>query len=102
MTSNFTIDIFAKKRVVLCLGIAVFVGVILEIWLVNRLSTYGEQISRLEKTSLDLQLENQILNNQIDQKKAISQIEKQAQQLGLDKSYRIEYLKLENLALNSR
>ncbi len=95
---NFNINYFLKKRVVLGLGLALLSGVILEIWLVNRLSTNGEQISKLEKTAFELQLENQILKNQIDQKKSISLIEKQAASLGLDRSYQIEYFKPDNLA----
>ncbi len=99
--SNISLNKLVKKRVILSLSIILFLGIVLEIWLVNSLSTYGEQISKLEKTSLDLALENRILKNQLDQKKSMAFIEEQAKKLDMDKSYQVEYLKPIVLSLNS-
>lgn len=100
--NKIALKFFTRKKVALGLGAILLLGIILEIWLVNRLSTYGEQISRLEKTALDLQLENQILKNQIDQKKSIQFVAKQAKDLGFDRSYSIEYFNPESPVLSSR
>lgn len=64
--------------------------VIFEIWMVNRLSLYGEQISRIEKTSSELQMENQILKNTIDEYSSLFEIGKRAKLLGFEAVKNIE------------
>ncbi len=100
--SNLRLNIFLKKRIVLGLCLTLFLGVLLEIWLMNRLSTFGEQIAQLEKTSVELQLENQIIKNEIDQKRSFAEVNRQADYFGFSKEYSIEYLPATSLALSSR
>ena len=83
------------------MGIVLFIGIFLEIWLVNRLSTYGQKIFQLERSSISLKMENQILINQIDKKASLAEIEKEAINLGFEKKISVEYLKVTtDVALN--
>ena len=91
----------SKKKV---LRIAKFVGVILlvvfalEIWMVNRLSTYGNKIQSFKQQEAALQLENQVLTNQIAQKASLMSTEKRSTALGFDSVKSVEYLKPTNIA----
>lgn len=73
-----------------------FLVVIFEIWVVNRLSSYGERINFIEKTAAELQMQNQILKNQIDKHSAIATAKQNALKMGFDKAQNIEYLHLSN------
>lgn len=57
-----------SKKLLFFLITVVFLLCILEIWLVNRLSTFGEQISKMQYSSQSLAMENQTLKNEIDGK----------------------------------
>jgi len=73
---------------------------IIEIWTVNRLSTYGQKISNIEQSKTELTLENQILQDEIAQKSSLSEVEKYATTLGFDSDPKIQYLQNQGLALN--
>lgn len=77
------------------ISIALF---ILEVWVVNRLSTYGDKIQELKNIQASLKLENQILENTLASKKSLLSIEKRAEQLGFTYAKKLEYLSDINLA----
>ena|SRR5258708_23110914 len=89
-----------KKKIVLSTMAGILVLVILEIWALNRLATYGEQILKFEKASNELKLENQILQNQIAQKSSLNKVEDQSFSLGFRPIHHIEYLGSSDVALN--
>ena len=64
---------FLKKRVVGLIIIVIGLVVVLEIWTMNRLATYGEQIAKLGETKLKISLENQVLKNQIAKISSLSE-----------------------------
>lgn len=64
-------NLISKKMLFLLIAV-VFSLCLLEIWLVNRLSTYGEQISKMQHASQVLSMENQILKNEIDKKTSLN------------------------------
>lgn len=65
----------------------------IEIWVANRLSTFGERINGLESTKYSLALENDYLRNQIAQKKSLILNEKKSESLGFGKIKNIQYIK---------
>lgn len=71
--------IFKLIKFFLCFLIIVFV---IEIWVANRLSTYGKQIQDLKQMQTNLILENQILENSIAQNMSLHIIEQRAGMLG--------------------
>ncbi len=73
---NINEQISFRKKILIVVCLIVIPVVVLEIWSVNRLATYGVQISELERSKDRLKLENQILEN-------------------------IEYLNINGLALNA-
>ncbi len=74
--------------------------VLLEIWSVNRLSTLGVEINKMENTAAALKLENQVLENEIAKRSALSQIGKNAQALGFVKVKTRTQIQSPYLALN--
>lgn len=80
-------------------GIAVFLAVIfLEIWMVNRLSTYGSKIQQLKVAQDSLILENQVLQNQLAENTALVNVEQKAASLGFSTVQNYDYFKASMLA----
>lgn len=68
------------------------VGVVTaEIWMVNRLATYGNKIYELKTVRNNLELENQVLENQISQVTSLISLEEKAKIIGFDSIKSIEY-----------
>lgn len=73
-----------------------------EIWIVNRLSTYGDKIYQLKKAQSDLELQNQVLANSIAKASSLSGLEQKSTLLGFKtiNTNQIEYIKFsDTLAL---
>lgn len=70
----------------------------LEIWSVNRLSTYGEKIQDIKSAKVILELENQVLENQIAQDASLTAIEVKASALGFNSVKTWHYFRPSNLA----
>lgn len=88
-----------KKKTLYFLLAVFVVFAVVEIWAVNRLSSFGDKISSLETTKEQLMLENQILENDIADNASLNRISGLADQTGLKKMSQIEYIKAHNLAL---
>ncbi len=92
---------FTTKRKAFFLMLLILIPLaILEIWSLNRLATYGVEISKIEIAKQALQLENQILENKISDEASLINIENKAKKLGFVKVSKIEFLKELELALN--
>lgn len=77
------------------LGMAFFlITFSLEIWIVNRLSTYGDKIQELKVAQARLELENQIISNSIAKDSSMVTLEKRATELGFSSINQIEYIKI--------
>jgi len=90
-----------KKRILRItrfIVVLVVVLVVLEVWMVNRLSTYGDKIQSLKVAQADLELENQILENQISQNGTMLNLESKAKALGFDTTKNLEYFRPANIA----
>ncbi len=92
---------YFKRKLVITLVLVIIFVVTLEIWVSNRLSTFGEKINSLESTKYSLQLENNYIKNQIAQKKSLTLNEKKSKNLGFAKIKNIQFIKPEPIALNS-
>lgn len=68
----------------------------LEIWIVNRLSTYGDKIQELKVAEAKLELENQIIANSVAKDSSMVALEKKAAELGFGSINQIEYIKISN------
>ncbi len=88
------------KKIVIFLVVLMVFAAVLEIWVVNRLATFGSQINKLEKNKSALTLQNQILKNQIAQDSSLKVIETKARVLGFEPIKNIQYIKDSGLALN--
>lgn len=76
------------------LGLVIFlVTLFAEIWLVNRLSIYGDKIYQLKQAQAILELENRVLSNSIAMSSSMSVLDKKATQLGFNNIISIEYIK---------
>jgi hypothetical protein len=93
--------LYFKRKIVIGLVLLVIFVVMIEIWMANRLATFGEKINGLESTKYSLELENDYLKNQIAQKKSLSLNQIKSLNLGFGKIKNIEYIKISPIALNS-
>lgn len=91
---------YLKRKIVVALVLIIIFVVTVEIWVANRLSTFGEKINGLESTKYSLQLENDYLKNAIAQKKSLNLNAKKSAFLGFNKIKNIQYIKNEPIALN--
>lgn len=90
-----------RKKVIFLLALLILLITILEIWSMNRLSTYGLQISQLERTKQSLTLENQVLENEIARRASLNKIEGNATYYGFSQVKKVEYMKVYDLALHT-
>ncbi len=92
--------LYLKRKIVIALVLIIVFVITLEIWVSNRVSTFGEKINGLESTRYSLQLENDYIKNQIAQKKSLKLNQKKSTNLGFEKSKKFEYMKVSPIALN--
>lgn len=97
---KFETDSILRKKMVILPVVVILLVSILEIWMVNRLSTYGDQIYQLQQNEASLRLENQLLENEIAERSSLIEGEKASKSLGFEKAKNLEYLSDLNLALN--
>jgi cell division protein FtsL len=83
---------FRKKLLALILVVVAVVAV-MEIWMVNRLATYGEQLSKLDEIKDSLVTENELLENEIAEKSSLSHLGEAAYEQGYAPIKKIEYVK---------
>lgn len=78
-------------------GLSIFLIVLfVEIWVVNRTSTYGDKIYQLKQAQVSLELENQVLANTIAKSSAMVLLEKKANLLGFNTINQLDYIKFSN------
>jgi cell division protein FtsL len=83
---------FRKKIIGLILLIVAGV-VVLEIWMVNRLATFGEQLSKLEEIKGSLITENELLENEIAEKSSLIHLGDKAKEEGFGPIKALKYVK---------
>ena len=94
-----------KKRAIKAARLIIvvfFLVLFLEIWVVNRLSTFGHKIQDIKDSQASLELENQILESQIAKQASLLAIESKASALGFDSLKNIEYIKPANNIASAR
>lgn len=91
---------WTRKKILIFLGLILLIVAVLEIWSVNRLATFGEQINKLERSKAALKLENKLLENEIAKYSSLSEAQKYAPHLGFENTKKVEYLTDFGLALN--
>lgn len=96
---RFALNFFITRKILFILFLILILGIILEIWIVNRLSTYGEQISKIENGAAGLRIENQVLKNKLDLKSSLKEIEDRAKEMGFEKIKKVNAIQPPDLAL---
>lgn len=66
---------------------------LLEIWMVNRLATYGNKIQEIKQAKAQLELENQVLENLVAENSSLISLEEKAAHWGFDSAKNWEYIK---------
>jgi hypothetical protein len=100
MLNHIETTSLVRRKIILFIALIVILIMILEIWAVNRLATYGDKISKLEQAKNALVLDNQILTRQIAQEASLKTVDQEAKVLGFDRTRKLEYLQDSGLALN--
>ncbi len=85
------------------IGIGIFlVALVLEVWMVNRLSTAGRELQDIKDTKARLETENQLLSNEIARNISLARLEEEATLMGFTANKTLEYLKPDMLSVASR
>ncbi len=100
LLNRFEVTPKFKKKLIITLTAVIMLTGVLQIWAINRLSTYGEQISQLETAKQAILMENQLLENQIAAKSSLAQTNEVSKKLGFEKISKLEYFEDRGLALN--
>ena len=102
LLKKFDTDTIQKgKKKVLPLIVTIFlIGIIFELWAVNRLSTDGEKIAKYTREAQQLTLENQLLGDQIAEKSSFYQVALHAHLLGFSDIARVQYIQPLDLAFS--
>lgn len=88
-----------KAKRLLKIAVVFILAIIsLELWTVNRLSTYGDKIQGLKEAQARVELENQVLENVIAEESSLNVLEKRATLLGFESVKTFQYLNSRNLA----
>lgn len=82
-----------RKKIIGLIMLIVAGVVVLEIWMVNRLATYGEQLSKLEEIKGSLITENELLENEIAEKSSLVHLEEKAKSEGFSPIKALKFVK---------
>lgn len=85
---NFKAGKFMVVAGVLILGL-----VIVEIWVVHTLSSFGVKIKKIEELQNNLELENEILENEISLGSSLNKIASSSASYGLEKPKKVQYIR---------
>lgn len=72
-------------------AVTILIIITLEVWMVNRLSTFGKKIQQLKEIQANLHLENQVLENELAQNTSLLIVEEKAASLGFEPIKNITY-----------
>ena len=90
-----------KKKIIVTTLLIVVISLVLEIWSLNRLATFGDQIVKFESATADLSLENQMLENEIAKRSAFKTISEAANSIGFKRTTHVEFVSPPTVAYNN-
>lgn len=93
-------NLLTRRKIFFCLCLVVFLAIILQVWVMNRLATLGEEIYKIEMTKSSLVLENQILENKLAERSSLQEIKKYANNLGFKPINSVSHITLTEIAAN--
>ncbi len=100
MLKKFDRPFILKPKFLVIIFFTLLAVTLVEIWSMNRLASYGTQISDLENSKTVLTLENQDLEKQIAEKMSLKYTEAVSKNLGFQRVKNYQYVKDHDLALN--
>jgi hypothetical protein len=98
---GYQLRFLSRRKFIMTLFVILSLGVILQIWVMNRMATFGEQLTGIEQTKSELTMENQILENQIAQASSLQTIKFYASNLGFRSISKVTYVHTPDLASNN-
>lgn len=84
---------YLNRKIMIPALIGLLTLLFIEVWAVNRLSSYGDKLNQIKSAQSKLELENQLLANEIALKNSLSFIEERSTLLGFLPVKNVEYLK---------
>lgn len=73
--------------------IVFFIVIVAEVLIVNRLSTYGDQIQDLQDKKAELELENILLQEEIAKNMGLKVMDEKVRQFGFEEPKKVEYIR---------
>lgn len=84
---------FKPGKFMVVAGILILALVIVEIWVVHTLSSFGVKIKKIEELQNNLELENEILENEISLGASLNKIASSSAFYGLEKPKKVQYIR---------
>lgn len=100
MNIRVSTQIISRKKILIPVGVFLIFVIVLQIWVMNRLSNLGAMSIEIDQSKATLALENQILENQIADKSALQKLKPLADNLGFTNQFKIE--SIESVKIASR
>ncbi len=84
---------FKTKKYILAMGVLILSLVIIEIWVVHTLSSFGQKAKKIEELQKNLELENEILDMEISLGSSLNRIASSSASYGLNKPKKVQYIR---------
>lgn len=84
---------FKAGKFMIAAGVLILALVIVEIWVVHTLSSFGVKIKKIEELQNNLELENEILENEISRGSSLNKIASSSASYGLEKPKKVQYIR---------
>lgn len=84
---------FKAGKFMIAAGVLILALVIVEIWVVHTLSSFGVKIKKIEELQNNLELENEILENEISLGSSLNRIASSSASYGLEKPKKVQYIR---------
>lgn len=81
------------KRFVLIAATSLLGLIVIEIWVIHTLSSFGEKVKKIEELQKNLKEENEILENEISRESSLPKIASSSASYGLGSPKTVQYIR---------
>lgn len=71
----------------------IFILIVIQVWASNTIVTYGDRLERISLLQQSLRMQNQILENEIAGRAALTSIASESAMLGFSKPDKVQYIR---------
>lgn len=84
---------FKTRRFMLLSASSLLALIVIEIWVIHTLSSFGEKVKKIEELQKNLKEENEILENEISRESSLPKIASSSASYGLESPKTVQYIR---------